>query len=55
MTKGRVAFPFRVEEGMNNVYEVVITFITPNGCAALPFVIPSVAEGSAVLLICHHN
>jgi hypothetical protein len=33
---------------MNNACEVVITTITPNGSAALPFVIPSVAEGSAV-------
>jgi hypothetical protein len=36
---------------MNNVREVVITAITPNGSVTLPFVIPSEAEGSAVLLI----
>jgi hypothetical protein len=34
---------------MNNVCEVAITTITPNGSATLPFVIPSEAEGSAVL------
>ncbi len=34
--------------GMNNVSELVITTITPNGSATLPFVIPSEAEGSAV-------
>jgi hypothetical protein len=33
---------------MNKVCEVVITTMTPNGSAALPFVIPSAAEGSAV-------
>jgi len=33
---------------MNDICEVVVTAITPNGSAALPFVIPSVAEGSAV-------
>jgi hypothetical protein len=33
---------------MNNVCEVVVTAITPNGSATLPFVIPSAAEGSAV-------
>jgi hypothetical protein len=33
---------------MNNICEAVITAITPNGSATLPFVIPSVAEGSAV-------
>jgi hypothetical protein len=33
---------------MNNVSELVITAITPNGSASLPFVIPSEAEGSAV-------
>jgi hypothetical protein len=33
---------------MNNACEVVITAITPNGSATLPFVIPSEAEGSAV-------
>ncbi len=40
---------------MNNAREVVITAITPNGSAPLPFVIPSVAEGSAVLLISSEN
>ena len=34
----------QVESGMNNVCEVVITTITPNGSATLPFVIPSQAE-----------
>jgi hypothetical protein len=38
----------QVSSGMNNVSEVVITTITPNGSAPLPFVIPSAAEGSAV-------
>jgi hypothetical protein len=38
----------QVSSGMNNVHEVVTIAITPNGSAALPFVIPSVAEGSAV-------
>jgi len=33
---------------MNGVYEVVVTTITPNGGATLPFVIPSAVEGSAV-------
>ena len=33
---------WQVKGGMNNVREVVITTITPNGSAALPFVIPSV-------------
>jgi len=33
---------------MNEVREAVITTITPNGSATLPFVIPSEAEGSAV-------
>jgi len=33
---------------MNGVREAVITTMTPNGSATLPFVIPSVAEGSAV-------
>jgi hypothetical protein len=33
---------------MNKVRELVITTITPNGSATLPFVIPSEAEGSAV-------
>jgi hypothetical protein len=37
---------------MNDVCEAVTTTITPNGSATLPFVIPSVAEGSAVLSIC---
>jgi hypothetical protein len=36
---------------MNEVREAVITTITPNGNATLPFVIPSAAEGSAVLLM----
>jgi hypothetical protein len=35
---------WQVEEGMNKVREVVITNTTPNGGAALPFVIPSEAE-----------
>jgi len=35
---------------MNNLFEFAITAITPNGSATLPFVIPSAAEGSAVLL-----
>jgi hypothetical protein len=35
---------------MNNACEVVIIAITPNGSAALPLVIPSAAEGSAVSL-----
>jgi hypothetical protein len=34
---------------MNNVCEVVVTTIAPIGSASLPFVIPSEAEGSAVL------
>ena len=34
--------------GVNNACEVVVTTSTPNGSAALPFVIPSEAEGSAV-------
>jgi hypothetical protein len=34
---------------MNNACEVVITTITPNASATLPFVIPSVVEGPAVL------
>jgi len=34
---------------MNNVCEAVITAITPKGSATLPFVVPSVAEGSAVV------
>jgi hypothetical protein len=38
----------QVERAMNKVCEVVITTITPNGSAALPFVIPSAAEESAV-------
>ena len=38
----------QVEEGMNEVRQAVITSITPNGSATLPFVIPSEAEGSAV-------
>jgi len=38
----------QVSSGMNNVHEVVTIAITPNGSVALPFVIPSVAEGSAV-------
>ena len=33
---------------MNEVREALITPTTPNGSATLPFVIPSVAEGSAV-------
>jgi hypothetical protein len=33
---------------MNHVPAVVISTIAPNGSAALPFVIPSEAEGSAV-------
>jgi hypothetical protein len=33
---------------MNGVYVVVVTTITPNGSATLPFVIPSAVEGSAV-------
>jgi hypothetical protein len=33
---------------MNNVCEVVVAAITPNGSATFPFVIPSAAEGSAV-------
>ena len=37
--------------GMNNVCKVFTATITPNGRATLPFVIPSEAEGSAVLLI----
>ena len=36
---------------MNNLCEVVIITIAPNGSDTLPFVIPSAAEGSAVLLI----
>jgi hypothetical protein len=40
----------QVSPGMNNVSELVITAITPNGSAPLPFVIPSEAEGSAVPL-----
>jgi hypothetical protein len=31
----------QVSPGMNNVSELVITAITPNGSASLPFVIPS--------------
>jgi hypothetical protein len=31
----------QVESGMNNVCEAVITAVTPNGSATLPFVIPS--------------
>jgi hypothetical protein len=34
----------QVEGEMNNVCEVVITAITPNESAALPFVIPSAAD-----------
>jgi hypothetical protein len=34
---------------MNNAIEVVIATITHNGSAVLPFVIPSEAEGPAVL------
>ena len=30
----------QVEKGMNEVREAIITAITPNGSAALPFVIP---------------
>jgi hypothetical protein len=33
---------------MNEVCEAVIATITPNGSTAIPFVIPSEAEGSAV-------
>jgi hypothetical protein len=36
---------------MNNACEVVSMAITSNGSATPPFVIPSEAEGSAVLLI----
>jgi hypothetical protein len=38
----------QVGRDMNEVREAIITAITPNGSATLPFVIPSVAEGSAV-------
>ena len=38
----------QVEGEMNEGCEAVITTITPNGSATLPFVIPSEAEGSAV-------
>jgi hypothetical protein len=62
MTKGREALPWRavaelkalcgqVVSGMNNVCEAVVTTITANESANLPFVLPSEAEGSAVLLI----
>ena len=34
---------------MNELCEAVTTTITPNGRVTLPFVIPSAAEGSAVL------
>jgi len=47
----QLTYPRQVERAMNKVCEVVITTITPNGSAALPFVIPSEAEGSAVLLM----
>jgi hypothetical protein len=38
----------QVGKDMNEVREAIITAITPNGSATLPFVIPSEAEGSAV-------
>ena len=38
----------QVGKGMNEVREAAVTSITQNGSAALPFVIPSEAEGSAV-------
>jgi hypothetical protein len=38
----------QVERGINELSEAVITTITPNASAPLPFVIPSGAEGSAV-------
>jgi len=34
----------QVEGEMNNVCEVVVTAITPNGSAALPFVIPRACD-----------
>jgi hypothetical protein len=39
----------QVEGEMNELCEAVTTTITPNGRVTLPFVIPSAAEGSAVL------
>jgi hypothetical protein len=39
-------------KGLKEVREAVIIATTPNGSAALPFVIPSGAEGSAVVLAC---
>jgi hypothetical protein len=45
----------QVSPGMNNAFELVITAITPNGSAYLPFVIPSEAEGSAVSLSRHQK
>ena len=41
--------------GMNNVSELVITTITPNGSATLPFVIPSEAEDPLRLPVSNAN